>query len=67
MGGKVKQAECYVEQQFLFVQIEKKLKELQDSSKGLEKYNMVYLPKDFPSTFIREVFILKFTVPVFFL
>ena len=41
MGEKVKQAECYVEQQFLFIQIEKKLEELQDPSKELETFSMV--------------------------
>ena len=53
----MKQAEFYVEQQLLFVEIEKKHKELQDFSKGLEEYNMECLPKDFHSTFIREVLI----------
>ena len=55
MGRKVKQAECYVEQQFLFVQIQKKLEELQDPIKELETFSMV-LTKTFPATFIREVF-----------
>ena len=52
---KVKQAEFYVGQQLLFVELEKKHKELQDFSKGLVEYIMECSPKDFHSTFIREV------------
>ena len=56
MAKKGKLAEFIVEQ-FRLVQLKKKLKDLRDSSKGLEKYNMVCSPKDLPSTFIREVLI----------
>ena len=54
MSEKVKPTECYVEQQFLFVQIEKKLEEPQDPSKELETFSMVF-NKTFSATFIREV------------
>ena len=54
MGEKVKQAECYVEQQFLFVQTQMKLEELQDPFKELQKFSVVY-NKIFPAAFIREV------------
>ena len=55
MSEKVKRPECYVEQQFLFVQTEKKLEVPQDPSKERETFSMV-LTKTFPATFIREVF-----------
>ena len=54
MSEKVKPPECYVEQQFLFVQIQKKFEEPQDPSKELETFSMV-LNKTFSATFIREV------------
>ena len=69
MSEKVKRPECYVEQQFLFVQTEKKLEVSQDPSKERETFSMV-LTKTFPATFIREVlytYFWKFTVPVVFL
>ena len=43
-----------MEQQFLFVQIQKKLEELQDPIKELETFSVVS-NKTFPATFIREV------------
>ena len=43
----MKQAECYVEQQFMVVQREKKLEELQDPSKELETFSMV-LTRELP-------------------
>ena len=59
MSEKVKPPECYVEQQFLFVQTEKKLEVPQDPSKERETFSMV-LTKTFPATLIREVFIYIF-------
>ena len=59
MSEKVKRPECYVEQQFLFVQTEKKLEVPQDPSKERETFSMV-LTKTFPATLIREVFIYIF-------
>ena len=46
-----------MEQQLLFVEIEKKHRGPQDSSRGLERNTMEWLPEDFHSTFIREVLI----------
>ena len=54
----MKQADFYVEQ-LLLVEIERKPKELQDFSKGLEEYNLECSPKDSHSPFIREVLILE--------
>ena len=50
----MKPPECHVEQQFLFIQLQKKLEELQDPIKELETFSMVS-NKTFPATFIREV------------
>ena len=59
-----------MEQQFLFVQIQMKLEELQDPIKELETFSVVS-NKTFPAAFIREVpyilYFWKFTVPVVYL